>query len=70
MHMKPDEVFDYFVDMLQAAISIRDKESSYQSGKMLRKVLDYIDENYTKDTLSLNSAATAVSYTHLTLPTN
>ena len=60
MHMKPDEVFDYFVDMLQAAISIRDKESSYQSGKMLRKVLDYIDENYTKDTLSLNSAATAV----------
>lgn len=60
MHMKPDEVFDYFVDMLQAALSIRDKESSYQSGKMLRKVLEYIDENYTKDTLSLNSTAAAV----------
>ncbi|HIZ21460.1 MAG TPA: response regulator [Candidatus Blautia faecigallinarum] len=60
MHMKPEEVFEYFVDMLQAAVSIRDKESNYQSSRMLRKVLDYIDENYTKDTLSLNSAAEAV----------
>lgn len=60
MHVKPEEVFDYFVDMLEAAVSIREKESSYQGGKMLRRVLEYIDENYTKESLSLNSVAAEV----------
>lgn len=57
MNMKPAEVFDYFVDMLESAISIRDKEIDYQSRKMLRRALEYIEENYDKETLSLNSVA-------------
>lgn len=60
MNMKPEEVADYFADALETGLSIRDKESSYQSGKTLRKVLDYIDENYAKETLSLNDAAEQV----------
>ena len=60
MNRKPEEVYDYFVDSLQAAMLIRDKESDYQSGKILRKALDYIDENYDQETLSLNSVAKRV----------
>lgn len=57
MHMKPAEVFDYFVDSLRAAISIRDRKSSYQSGRLLRHALDYIDSNYDRESLSLSSVA-------------
>ena len=57
IHMKAEEVSDYFVDSLQAAITIRDKESNYQSSKMLGRALDYIDENYDKEDLSLSSVA-------------
>ena len=60
MNMTPEEVFDYFVDALQAAMLIRDKESDYQSGKILRRALEYIDENYDQETLSLNSVANEV----------
>ena len=60
MNMKPEEVADYFADALEAGISLRDKESSYQSGKTLRKVLEYIDENYSNEDLSLNHVAEQV----------
>ena len=43
--------------MLESAISIRDKEIDYQNRKMLRRALEYIEENYDKETLSLNSVA-------------
>lgn len=61
MHMRSDEVFDYFVSILQTAINIRDSENNYQGSKVLRKVLEYIEDNYTKDTLSLNSVANEVN---------
>ncbi len=60
MNMKPSDVYDYFVNMLESAIHIRDKEIDYQSGKILRKALEYIDKNYDKETLSLNSVASQV----------
>lgn len=59
-HIEPAEVFDYFVETLQAAISIRDEESSNQSGKTLRKALNYIDENYMKESLTLSGVACEV----------
>ena len=55
--MKPSEVFDYFVDTLQAAVCIRDRRSSYQSGRALRHALEYIDSNYAMESLSLSSVA-------------
>lgn len=61
MNVKPEEVFAYFTDMLQAAISIRDKESDYQGKKVLRRALDYIDKNYCSETLSLNTVAEEVN---------
>ncbi len=58
--MKADEVHDYFSKMLYTAINIRDKESDYQSRKILRKALDFINSNYDKESLSLNSVANEV----------
>ncbi len=58
--IKPEDVTEYFEDVLQAAFGIRDKLSDYQSGKILRKALEYIDENFTLDTISLNSVAKQV----------
>ncbi|MGC4018634.1 MAG: response regulator [Muricomes sp.] len=61
IYMESEEVFDYFVDTLQAAICIRDEESSYQSGKTLRRVLEYIHENYAQESLTLGSVACEVN---------
>ena len=61
LNMKPEEVFLYFADMLQAAISFRDKESDNQGRKVLRRALDFIDENYCSEALSLNMVAEEVN---------
>lgn len=60
-NMKSEDVAPYFEDMLQKAIAVRDKESDYQSRKILRRALDYIDENYDSEALSLNSVAGEVN---------
>lgn len=60
MNMKPEEVPLYFEDMLQGAIQFRDQESDSQGRKVLRKALEYIDENFDKESLSLNSVADEV----------
>ena len=60
MNRGKDEVNDYFADMLRAAMTIRDEKSDFQSRKMMRKALEYIDENYAKENLSLNEVADEV----------
>jgi len=59
--LKSSEVFEYFVDMLQVAILIRDRKSSYQSGKSLRRALQYIDANFDQESLSLSNVAREVN---------
>lgn len=59
-HIKADEVYDYLVDMLKCAIKIRNNADNSQGKRMMRHVLDYIDQNYCQENLSLNSAAAAV----------
>lgn len=51
------EIFEYFAGMLETAMEIRDRINSCQGGKMLKKALDYIDDHYDCDTLSLNLVA-------------
>ena len=60
IHIDPEEVFEYFVKMLQAAIEIRDKENDSQGGKTLRRVLEYIQEHYMEETLTLGNVACEV----------
>lgn len=57
MDMEASEVPEYFLDMLQTAIDFREHESSNQNRKILRRALEYIDENYDKESMSLNQAA-------------
>ena len=57
MNIETDEVPMYFVDMLQAAIRIRDTVSSNRNQKMIGRARAYIDENYMNDSLSLNTVA-------------
>lgn len=61
MNLKPEEVDGYFVDMLQAALQIRDRKSDDLSGKVLHKAIAYMDENYDQEAISLNSVAAAVN---------
>lgn len=61
MNMAKEEVFGYFVDMLRAAMKIRDEKSDFQSRNMLRKALEYIDENFANESLSLNEVADVVN---------
>lgn len=58
---KAAEIPDYFAFMLKTAMDIREENSSYQSGKLLRRAQEYIDENYDREELSLNSVAAEVN---------
>ena len=59
--IKASQVAGYRVDILQSAIDIRDEKNESQGNSAMRKVLDYIDENYYKETISLNEVADAVN---------
>lgn len=58
---KAAEIPDYFAFMLKTAMDIREENSSYQSGKLLRRAQEYIDENYDREELSLNNVAAEVN---------
>lgn len=53
-------IFPYFAEMLSTAMKIRDEINRYQGGKQLKKALEYIDENYEKEDLSLGQVAETV----------
>ena len=60
VNMKAEQVAGYFVEILEKALEIRNRESDFQSKYMLRKVQEYIDSNFEKENLSLNEVAGAV----------
>lgn len=49
----------YIEEMLMQAIAFRDRENESQSKKALKKSLEYIEENYMRESLSLNEIAAA-----------
>lgn len=59
--IKASQVAGYCVDILQSAIDIVDEKNESRGNSAMRKVLDYIDENYYKETISLNEVADAVN---------
>ena len=48
---------EYIIFLLEMAVTLRDQESDFQSGRILRKAQEYIDANFAKETISLNEAA-------------
>lgn len=51
----------YFSSLLEKAMTLRDRESEDQSKRILKKALSYIEENFSQETLSLNSVAREVN---------
>lgn len=51
----------YFCSLLEKAMALRDRESDDQSKRILKKALSYIEENFSQETLSLNSVAGEVN---------
>lgn len=65
--MTPDSVSGaeklpaYFCSLLEKAMTLRDRESDNQSKRVLKKALSYIEENFSQESLSLNSVAGEVN---------
>ncbi|MCI8523331.1 MAG: response regulator transcription factor [Lachnospiraceae bacterium] len=56
-----EEIAPYIRGMLDKAMELRDRESDNQSKRVLKKALDYIEENYAQESFSLNSVAGEVN---------
>ena len=54
------ELFPYFAGILKTAMEIRNEINQYQGGKQLKKALEYIDEHYGNEELSLGQVAEVV----------
>ena len=51
----------YFRDVLYASISLRDEETKKQSGSIVSSAVQYIDQHYTDENISLNNVAKAIN---------
>ena len=56
-----DGLPDYLCGLTERAMELRDRESDNQSKRILKKALTYIEENYSQESLSLNSVAGEVN---------
>lgn len=59
MEIALENIRHYIEEMLTQAIVFRDRENESQSKKALKKSLEYIEENYMRESLSLNEIAAA-----------
>ncbi len=59
MEISLENMRNYIEDMLTQAICCRDRENESQGRKTLNKTLEYIEENYMRESLSLNEIAAA-----------
>ncbi len=57
----PEEAFKYARQILTQAIELRDSESKKQQRDLLRKALDFINEHYAEETISLDTVARKVN---------
>lgn len=58
--LNAETIGDYFVFLLELAVEQRDQKSDLQSGRILRKAQEYIDVNFSNESLSLNEVAKEV----------
>ena len=61
LHLSAEELAPYIRSVMEKAMELRDRASDNQSKKILKKALEYIEENYAQETLSLNSVAREVN---------
>lgn len=56
-NMGIEELSLYVCNILEKAMELRDQESDNRGRKVLKRALEYIEENYMQETLSLNTLA-------------
>ena len=56
-NLSMEELAAYIRNILEKAMQLRDQESVNRSKKVLKRALEYIEENYMLETLSLNNVA-------------
>lgn len=61
MNLSVEELAPYIQNILQKAMELRDRVSDRQSKKILKRALEYIEENYTQEAFSLNTVAGEVN---------
>lgn len=54
------DIYEYMKELLEQALLLRDRESENQGKRVLKKGLEYIEENFSEESLSLNSVAGAI----------
>ena len=60
MSLSEEDMRPYMLSLLRRAIELSTKEKDSQGKKLIKKALEYIEENYARESLSLNEAAGAV----------
>lgn len=61
MNLNVEELSSYLQNIMEKAMELRDRVSDNQSKKVLKRALEYIEDNYTQETLSLNTVAGEVN---------
>lgn len=61
MNLSVEELSSYLQNIMKKAMELRDRVSDNQSKKVLKRALEYIEDNYTQETLSLNTVAGEVN---------
>ena len=56
----PEELTAYIRGLLEKAMELRDQASDRQGRKAVKRALEYIEDNYAQETLSLNTVANEV----------
>ncbi len=54
------DLYTYMQELLERALRLRDRENENQGKRVLNKGLEYIEENFSDEALSLNSVAGAI----------
>ena len=52
---------EYFAQVLRTTIEMRDEESIRQSGGIVDSAVEYLDQHYTEESVSLNTVARAIN---------
>lgn len=60
LSMNVEDIRFYMQELLHRAIELGDRVLESQSKKLIKRAIPYIEENYTKDSISLNEVASAV----------
>ncbi len=59
--MTDEQLHDYFSQVLDAALQIRDDESQKQNSSIIENALKFIDQNFSDESISLNVVAKAIN---------